>query len=701
MAKVPAEGPMALPTLMVMCVISIACGTMDDALQEARLSYNATCPEDCTCGLLRSTHLHHLLNTFHCSFANMKSFPPNIPLDIQALIINGNSIRSVPDPVSRLTELQELDLSGNSISSLGRGGMFQNMSRLEYLNMAKNAISTIFHDNLLGLKNLEQLVLFGNKLTYIEDKAFADQTHLLTLVLENNLLGSLYAEWFRGLDSLVELNLAYNRIHNIPASVFLHLHSLERLDLTGNRISTVNPGAFAGLTNLQHLVIKDNFLSKIPAAAFQSLLSLLTLNLDQNPLVKIKPMDFSNLSVTKISLCQMPKLEIIDSKGFYDLANITTIKVTHNSKLAYVDPFAFMNVETLKDLQLHNNNLRGIEKEIVDILPEGVQVSLYNNPLHCDCNGRWLRQLMDERDNVSVILVEPEHLTCSSPPPFAYKLLKHIFPTKLPKTCLPVVLNLTQTQSVVREVGEKQILECRALGSPRPQLRWILPDGSLVNSTLNEVRRRFFPPGTLVYYHLKPRDGGLYTCVAENSVGETRSSLTLNVTGIDIHLFPKHVSSTLVTLIWNGTECRAFPSYKIIFTRIDANGTDVGERRSRNASPTRKVFSITGLHPDSTYRFCIGYEDTNGYWLQISCCIASTDDLEYRKQGLSRISNVAVAAVVVLVLAATLLGHLVSLAVRKYRQRTYQATDKVGEDSSIPLDNLYRPLLMGSDDRKI
>lgn len=365
MANVPAEGPVALPTLMVMCVISIACGTMDDALQESSLSYNATCPEDCTCGLLRSTHSHHLLNTFHCSFANMKSFPPNIPLDIQALIIKGNSIRNVPDPVSRLTELRELDLSGNSISSLGRGGMFQNMSRLEYLNMGKNLISTIFHDNLLGLKNLEQLILTSNKLTYIEDEAFADQTHLLTLVLENNLLGSLYAEWFQGLDALVELNLAYNRIHNIPASVFLHLQSLERLDLTGNRISTVNPGAFVGLSNLKHLVIADNFLSRIPAAAFQSLVSLLTLNLDQNPLVKIKPMDFSNLSVTKISLCQMPKLEIIDSKGFYDLANITTIKVTHNSKLAYVDSFAFVNVETLKDLQLHNT------KTFLAAKPEG------------------------------------------------------------------------------------------------------------------------------------------------------------------------------------------------------------------------------------------------------------------------------------------------------------------------------------------
>ncbi|XP_042857975.1 leucine-rich repeat neuronal protein 1-like [Penaeus japonicus] len=701
MAKVPPEGPVALTTLMVIWVTPIMCGAMDVALQEDWLSYNTTCPGGCTCGLLSSTHFHHSLKTLNCSFVNLNSFPLKLPIDLQVLTLKGNSIIRVPDTVSRLTDLRYLNLIGNKISSLGRGRMFQNMSQLEYLDVGKNAISTIFHDNLVGPKKLKHLILSSNKITYIEDEAFADLTYLLTLELQQNLLGSLYAEWFQGLKALVVLNLSYNRIHNIPAKVFLHLQSLEQLDLTGNRISTVNPGAFAGLSNLQILTLDNNFLSKIPTAAFQSLPSLVTLSFDQNPLIKIKPLDFSHLSVTKISLCRMPELEIIDSNGFYDLANITTLKITDNSKLTYVDPLAFNNVETLKDLQLHNNNLRGIEKEMAEFLPEGVQMSLYNNPLHCDCNVRWLRQLMDESENASVILVEPEHLVCCSPPPFAYKLLRDIFPKKFSKNCLPVVLNLTQPKTIFKEVGEQQVLECRALGSPRPQLRWLLPDGSLVNSTLNEVRRRFFPPGTLVYYHLKPNDGGRYTCVAENSVGETGRTITINITGINIHLYPIHVASTVVTFVWNGTDRQAFPMYKIAFSRIITNGTYGEEKRSSTVSPSRKTFSIIGLHPASTYRFCIGYEDASDYWLQLSCCVAITRSEEFMKQGLSRISKVAVAAIVVLLLAATLLGHLLSLMVRKYRQRMYQSTDKVGEDSSIPLDNLHRPLLMGSEERKI
>ncbi|XP_069976729.1 leucine-rich repeat neuronal protein 1 [Penaeus vannamei] len=659
--------------------------------------YNSTCLEGCTCGKLRSNHLHEELDTFDCSFNNMYAFPENLPQDLQVLSLRGNSIFTVLDNICKLTDLRELDLSGNRIKSIGRGRMFQNMTRLEYLSVGKNSISTIFHDNLMGLKSLVHLILSNNKINYIEDKAFIELSHLLTLDLEQNLLGSLYAEWFQGLGGLVALNLAHNRIHKIPASLFRDLVSLERLYLAGNRISAVDPRAFSGLMNLQHLTMENNLLSRIPTAAYQSLPSLLTLSLDQNPLVKIKPLDFSHLSVTKISLCQMPELEIIDSKGFYNLANISTIEITDNAKLAYVDPLAFMNVDTLRDLHLHNNNLRGLQKEMAAYLPEGVQVSLYENPLHCDCNMRWIQKLIRKGENASIVIMEPEHLVCHSPTSLAHKLLMNLVPTKLPKECLPMVLNLTQSQTVVGKVGERQVLECRALGSPRPQLRWILPDGSLVNSTLNEVRRRFFPPGTLVYYHLKPRDGGTYTCVAENSVGETRSSLTLNVTGIDIHLFPIRMSSTLVTLVWNGTERRAFPSYKIVFSQIDANGTDVGEKRSSTASPTRKTFTITGLHPASTYRFCIGYEDASGYWLQISCCVANTRGVEFMMQGFSRISNVAVAAVVVIVLSMTVVVCLVSVVSRKYRHRMYETPDKVGEDSnSVPLDNLYRPLLMGS-----
>ena len=658
---------------------------------------NATCIEGCSCGLVRSLRLQQELYMLNCSFAGLKGFPEVLPTDLEALSVRGNAITHVLDSLSRLTELRELDLSGNKIKSIGRGGMFQNMSRLLHLDMGKNTISTIFRDNLMGPRALLHLVLANNNINYIEDEALADLVSLLTLDLRQNLLGSLYEEWFHGLERLHTLDLTHNRIHNIPASVFRTLASLHHLNLSGNRISSVDPRAFSGLTRLQELVLEDNLLASVPTAALQSLPNLASLTMDHNPLTKIKPLDFSHLSAARISVRHMPELRIIDPKAFYNLANATTLLVSGNPRLAYVDPLSFRNVDALRELQLHDNHLRGLQKEMVEYLPEGVSLTLYGNPLTCDCNARWLRRMVGLRDNASVVVEEPQRLVCHDPPSRAHKLLKDLLLLRLPKTCAPTVLNLTQSRVVEGKVGGYQVLECRALGSPSPRLHWLLPDGSIVNSTLNEVRRRFFPPCTLIHYHLRAVDEGPYTCVAENALNVSRGTVWLTVAGLDIHLFPIRSSSTFITLVWNGTERRAFPSYKIFHSEVDENGTAVGEQRSSETSPARKTFTISHLRPDTRYRFCLGNEDASGYWLEISCCIAITEDLEFMLQGISRTSNAAVAAMVGLVLAMTAAMCLLSVASRRYRQRLYESPDKSsGERSTLPLMHLCRPLLPAS-----
>lgn len=657
---------------------------------------NGTCLQGCTCGLFPSRRLQQELYTLNCSFVGLKSFPETLPPDLEALSVRGNSITHVLDSLSRLTELRELDLSGNRIKSIGRGGMFQNMSRLLLLDMAKNTISTIFRDNLLGPRSLLHLFLANNKINYIEDEALADLSSLLSLDLRQNLLGSLYEEWFHGLSRLHTLDLTHNRIHNIPASVFRALTSLRHLNLSGNRISSVDPRAFSGLTQLQDLVLEDNLLASVPTAALQSLPSLASLTVDHNPLNKIKPLDFSHLSAARLSVRHMPELRIIDPKAFYNLANATTLLVSDNPRLAYVDPLAFMNVEALHELQLHNNHLRGLQKEMAEYLPEGVHLTLYGNPLTCDCNARWLRRMVGLRDNASVVLEAPHRLVCHDPPARAHKLLKDLQLLRMPKRCAPTVLNLTQSGVVEGKVGGYQVLECRALGSPNPRLHWLLPDGSVVNSTLNEVRRRFFPPCTLIHYHLRAADEGPYTCVAENALNVSRGTVWLRVAGLDIHLFPIRISATFITLVWNGTERRSFPSYKIYQSEVDENGTVVGEPRASETSPARKTFTISHLRPDTRYRFCLGNEDASGYWLEISCCLATTEGLQFMLQGISRTSTAAVAAMVGLVLAMTAAVCLLSVASRRYRQRLYESPDKGSANPTVPLVHLCRPLMATS-----
>ncbi|KAK7067037.1 Leucine-rich repeat neuronal protein 1, partial [Halocaridina rubra] len=620
----------------------------------------------------------------------------NLQNDTQVLIMKGNSVFNIPDDVSELHNLRELDMSGNRIKSLGRGGMFQKMSRLEYLNAGKNSISTIFHDSFKGSKALKILILSNNRVNYIEDEALIDLSALQVLDLEHNLMGSLYKEWFHGLGNLIILKLSHNRIHNIPASVFISLTSLSSLDLAGNRVSNVDPRAFSGLISLQELNMKDNLLSNIPTAAMKSLPTLDMLLLDQNPLIKIQSLAFSHLTASRISICHMPELIIIDAKAFYRLDNISIIDIADNNKLSYIDPYAFMNLDSLTELKLHKNNLQGIQKEIADYFPGGMKLSIYENPIRCDCNVIWLQRLIHQSNPKNITLLEPEHIVCHSPPKQAHKLLKDVNVSKIPKECIPNVLQLTQKYTISGKIGERKVLECRALGSPIPRMHWLMPDGAIVNSTLNEVTRRFSFPGTLVYFHLKPTDEGQYTCVAENEVGETNITFTLTVSEIDIHLFPIRASSTFVTLVWNGTERCAYPSYKITYTAVDDNETEIGETKSNTASSLRKSYTVSRLKPETRYKFCLGYGDNNGYWLQISCCFAKTLDIEFMFQGISRTSNVAVAAIIGIILVMTVVACLISVLSTRYRHRFYETPDKNTEGYVIPLNNLYRPLLTGS-----
>ncbi|CAL4121854.1 unnamed protein product, partial [Meganyctiphanes norvegica] len=688
-----------LPVGMVMeCVSLVGRAFLEARHTSLHRMYNITCLNGCKCGIERSKFLKQNLKSVDCSFLKINAFPGVLPNDLQALSLRGNDIFNVLPSISQLTDLRELDLSGNRIKTVGRDKMFQNMTLLFNLNIGKNDISTINRDVFIGPKALEHLILSDNKISYIDDEAFADLRELQTLELELNFLGSLYRDWFHGLSNLVVLNLAHNRIHNIPASVFQDLNSLERLYLAGNRVSTIDPRAFSGLISLQVLTLEDNLMSWISTSAFQSLPVLDQVTLDRNPISKIKPLDFSHMSVSKISLSQMPELRIIDSKAFYNLPNISTLQIAYNKKLSYIDPLAFMNVDTLTELQLHHNNLIGIQKDIIQHLPDGLELSLYENPFKCDCNIRWLKQIIgngvNNTTNSSIIINLPDHLVCKSPDFFADKNLLDIDIRKLNKPCGPTVLNLTLTENITGKVGDRKVLECRSLGDPIPRLHWVLSDGSLVNTTLNEVRRRFFAPGTLVYYHLKPTDAGPYTCISENYIGKSEIIIKLNVSGIDINLFPIGSSATFITLVWNGTERLSFPQYKINYWEVDKrNGSEVGEEMFKIASPTRKTFTISRLHPNTAYKFCIGYEDNSNYWLRISCCTATTQDADFLMQGISRTSNVAVASVIGILLVMTVTICLVSVLSRKYRQRMYETPEKSADN--VPLDNIYRPLLNG------
>lgn len=70
-------------------------------------------------------------------------------------------------------------------------------------------------------------------------------------------------------------------------------------------------------------------------------------------------------------------------------------------------------------------------------------------------------------------------------------------------------------------------MDCQALGLPDPEVRWSLPDGTMVNSVLQGEDRRggpqrltVFGNGTLLVPAVGIGEQGEYTCYAENQGGQ-------------------------------------------------------------------------------------------------------------------------------------------------------------------------------------
>ncbi|XP_036428357.1 immunoglobulin superfamily member 10 [Colossoma macropomum] len=79
-------------------------------------------------------------------------------------------------------------------------------------------------------------------------------------------------------------------------------------------------------------------------------------------------------------------------------------------------------------------------------------------------------------------------------------------------------------------------VDCVASGLPNPEVRWSLPDGTMVNSVMQSddrgVRRRryvVFDNGTLYFNEVGMKEEGDYTCYAENQIGKDEMKVHIKV----------------------------------------------------------------------------------------------------------------------------------------------------------------------------
>lgn len=670
------------------------------------------CPLVCKCSMEPSLNLGSHLKTVNCSGRGLRTVPVGLPSDTEALLLNENQLTDLHNQIPSLRSLVELDLSRNHIKQLGRGIIFHNISRLKFLDLSHNEFKTLFNGVFRGVVHLETLLMNNVQIKFIEERVFDGMRQLRKLTVDRNHLPSIYPEWFQDLLALESLSLSHNHISYVYPRVFLLLHHLRHLSLSHNRIRGLSDQAFVGLDNLTSLHLESNHLTRVPALALEKLHGLYTLQIGNNPFTGFRSGNFVRLPVVELYADHVPTLTVIERGAFRDLPRLQLLRLHDNARLQYVDAEAFVNVPSLRQLYLHENNLSALSEDLFRNVSSPLQVFLHGNPLLCDCNVRWVVEAVSALSNTSVRFMQPENLACYKPAHMAGRSLLNISLAEVPLECAPYLVG-TVNSTVQRKIGDAQVFQCYALGLPAPKVRWELPSGRVCNDTGNEVHVQFKPPGSLTIYHLKPVDVGPYTCTAENSHGSVVKVVDLVVENIDIHIFPQGILSTSVTVVWNGTARNSFPQYEIQYKLDDGKDTsadpnsgvdtssksEVGERfESVTVSSFYRSYTINNLRPDTKYVFCIAVKDEEGgSHVQISCTRARTRDANFMLQGIRYTSNVAVAVVLGIVSAMILVLCAATMAARRYRHRQYETPQKslVSNTASqiMPLESLYSPLM--------
>ncbi|KAI1294870.1 Leucine-rich repeat neuronal protein 1 [Halotydeus destructor] len=736
-----------------------------------------------------SVHLGERLKTVNCSSRGLSSVPRGIMFDAETLVLSSNRLVDLHEQLPSLDHLLHLDISNNRLKQLGRGHIFMNFTRLRYMDLSQNEFRTLFAGVFRGLKRLEVLLLTDGSLRYIDEHAFDGLENLRVLDLRGNHITSVYLELFQSILNLHILNLSKNSISHLTGGIFASLNGLRRLDMSQNQITGINDNAFVGLDMLEEMHLRANFLSHVPSVALQSLKRLRTLDIGVNAFQQLQTGDFVHSAVEELAIDHCVELTMIDRGAFWDLPNLRILRVHSNPSLVFIDSQAFLGVPSLSQFFAHNNSLLTVQEEMVNTIVHGQQqtqhhsssssslslgasssssfnshrlkLAVHLNPFLCDCNIKYLYQCLQNGSACKVDLVSPDDIRCSEPAslrklkvselqlwPLVANDIHPLTTTAamanhsalqaiVKDTCLPTLLVTAgpTNGTVHRKIGERHVFQCRALGSPTPRIHWLLPSGEVLNESTSSIHMQLKLPGNLKMLHLKPRDTGQYTCVATNSVGQVAKFQVLSVDNIDLHIWPLGVSSTFVTVVWNGTARNSFPEYQILYRMEEsvepmasASSSDSvqqqqlpGKYEAVTVSHFLRSYTISHLEPLTKYKLCIAVKDddsqqlTSGGFLQLSCTSVTTQGHEFMVQGVQHTSNLAIALACLSAIVMGLSICMAFMAARRYRHRTqYHTPEKTLLDSErsfsghaamagldrvapaghcIPLEDIYSPLM--------
>ena len=236
------------------------------------------------------------------------------------------------------------------------------------LDLSGNKITQIDHNELEGLRDLENLHLNDNLIFKIHDSSFRESHSLKFLDLSKNKLNAWSLNITKPVeDSLEVLDLSSNRLGKVTRDMFNSaLLKLRILNLDNNGLMSIEDFSFSQLSGLEILSLNVNVLKSFnkEGLTFTGLGNLTQLSLDSN-FFNIVPEQGSFEAIQKsLRILSFSGHQRINELPRFDLPNLQEFTMAYCG-IEFADNYTFIGTPRLRTLSLRGNSIRFLASQFL------------------------------------------------------------------------------------------------------------------------------------------------------------------------------------------------------------------------------------------------------------------------------------------------------------------------------------------------
>ncbi|XP_022914267.2 protein artichoke [Onthophagus taurus] len=285
--------------------------------------------------------------------------------------------------------LKMIDLSENQIKQLP---IFEN-NKIETINASFNQLTTL-PQSLSKLESLKNLDLTNNKIKELIN--LSSLKSLVELKVSNNKIQNIKSSTFEDLENIKIIYLNNNEIVQIETNSFNSLPALKHVKLNDNKLSYLPNFAFNNLGNLQIIELQKNLIEKIAKNAFHQIPHILMLNLSNNLIFEMNQAGLGTLKSLEMLDLSYNRLVEVETENLDNMEWLVELKIDNNA-ICGVKGISFNKMPRLRVLSLRNNKMMSFPERAVNKLRGNLAIlDIDGNPLACTCSLLWLRAWLKE-----------------------------------------------------------------------------------------------------------------------------------------------------------------------------------------------------------------------------------------------------------------------------------------------------------------